>query len=227
MLSYAAEDTRHLPRLRDELLSALRALGRESWAQEEFVLMQQTRWSNGADPANAYLKAKGARELNPRQLAALRELHLWREATAEARDVAPFRVLSNEALLEIARALPRSASELAVVKGMSASLVERRGAELLTAVRRALQLSDRDLPTFPRGPRRPPPDNAFDARMERLRIARDKVADDLKLDRGFLMPRTQLEAIARLQPRTLEALSEVPEIRQWQIVALGEHLLTR
>src|SRR5262245_60576158 len=31
MLLYASEDTRHLPRLRDELLSALRALGRESW----------------------------------------------------------------------------------------------------------------------------------------------------------------------------------------------------
>jgi ribonuclease D len=225
MLEYAAEDTRHLPRLRDELLAALRALGRESWAQEEFLLMQRTRWSTDGDQGAAFLRTKGARELNGRQLAALRELHMWREAAAQARDVAPFRVLSNEALLEVARALPRSPAELGVVKGMSGSLVERRGPELLSAVKRALQLSDRDLPSFPRGPRRAPPDAAFDSRMERLRIARDQAADALRLDRGFLMPRTQLEAIARLQPRSVEALAAVPEMRQWQIEALGWALL--
>jgi ribonuclease D len=225
MLAYAAEDTRHLPRLRDVLSTELRALGREAWAEEEFALMLDTRWADGVDPGAAFLKTKGARELGPRQLAALRALHTWRESTAEARDVAPFRVLSNEIILEIARALPRSPAELGAVKGMSASLLDRRGTELLSAVRSALQLSDRDLPSFPRGPRRPPPDNAFEQRMERLRVTRDQAADTLRLDRGFLMPRTQLEAIARLQPKNISELSAVPELRRWQIDVLGERLI--
>jgi ribonuclease D len=225
MLAYAAEDTRHLPRLRDALSEQLHRLRRETWAEEEFALMLDTRWADGADPGAAFLKAKGARELSPRQLAALRALHHWRETTAEARDVAPFRVLSNEIILEIARALPRSPAELGAVKGMSASLLERRGTELLTAVRAALLLGDRDLPSFPRGPRRPPPDAAFEQRMEKLRVARDAAADALKLDRGFLMPRTQLEAIARVQPPTVEALAAVPELRRWQIDVLGEKLI--
>ena len=226
MLAYAAEDTRHLPRLRDALSTQLRSLGRETWAEEEFALMLDTRWADGVDPAAAFLKAKGARELSPRQLAALRELHHWRESTAEARDVAPFRVLSNEIILEIARALPRSPVELGAVKGMSASLLDRRGTELLSAVRSALILSDRELPSFPRGPRRAPPDAAFEQRMEKLRITRDAAADSLRLDRGFLMPRTQLEGIARVQPKSIGELSAVPELRRWQIEVLGEKLIS-
>ena len=126
MLEYAAEDTRHLPVLRDRLLAELQKLNRDAWAQEEFSIMQRTRWGNGAAASAGFLRTKGARDLSPRQLAALRELHAWREGSAEARDVAPFRVLSNEAVLEIARALPRTIAELSTVKGISAGLLERR-----------------------------------------------------------------------------------------------------
>ncbi|HSL70632.1 MAG TPA: HRDC domain-containing protein [Longimicrobiales bacterium] len=225
MLEYAAEDTRHLPVLRDRLLAELQKLNRDAWAQEEFSIMQRTRWGNGAAASAGFLRTKGARDLSPRQLAALRELHAWREGSAEARDVAPFRVLSNEAVLEIARALPRTIAELSTVKGISAGLLERRGAELLAAVQAALRLPEPELPTFPRGPRRPPPDALFEERMERLRAVRDQTADELAVDRGFLMPRTQLEAIARVQPKSLAQLAEVPEMRKWQIDVLGKRLI--
>ena len=158
------------------------------------------------------------------ELAALRELHAWREEVAQSRDSAPFRIMSNEALLELARALPTQVAELSGTKGVSNSLVERRGADMIAAVRRALDLSTRDLPVFPRGPRRPPPDANFDDRMERLRAARDLVADQLGLDRGFLMPRMQLEAIARLPQPTLAGIETVPDIRRWQVEVLGEAL---
>jgi ribonuclease D len=41
---------------------------------------------------------KGARDLAPRGLAILRELHEWREGVARERDQATFRVLNNQAL---------------------------------------------------------------------------------------------------------------------------------
>ena len=65
----------------------------------------------------------------------------------------------------------------------------------------------------------------FDALMERLKAARDKAADELGLDRGFLMPRSQLEELARGRPRSLDALREMPGIRRWQAEAVGEPLL--
>src|SRR5688572_14532246 len=224
LLEYAAEDTRHLPALRDRLRELLAQNGRLHWAEEEFALMQQTRWTSEPIAGDGYLKVKGARDLNGRQLAALRELHAWREEVAQSRDSAPFRIMSNEALLELARVLPTQVAELSGTKGVSSSLVERRGADMIAAVRRALDLATRDLPVFPRGPRRPAPDANFEDRMERLRAARDQVADQLGLDRGFLMPRMQLEAVARLPEPTLAAIETVPDMRRWQVEVLGDAL---
>jgi ribonuclease D len=224
MLAYAAEDTQYLPTLRDRLREELVRLGRLKWAEEEFRITEQTRWAVNEERA-AFLRMKGARELTPRQLAVLRELHAWRERAAESRDVATFRVLSNEALLEVARRSPNDATGLEGIVGLTANLIERRGEELLSAVRRALGLSEGELPQFPRGPRRPAPDPDFEARAERLKIVRDRVADRLNLERGFLMPRQQLEEIARKKPGTITELAEMAEMREWQVEALGEELI--
>ena len=225
MIAYAAEDTRHLPELRDKLEALLEGAGRLEWAREEFGIVQDTRWHEQAAEGDAFLRIKGARDLAPRQLAILRELHAWRELAAEARDVATFRVVSNEAMLELARTTPASLGELGSIKGVGPSLVERRGNEMLAAIARGQEVPEAELPTFPRAPRRPPPDANFDERLDRLRGARDIVADELGLDRGFLMPRAQLEAIARMNPKKIEELDQVPEIRRWQVLALGERLI--
>ena len=224
MLHYAAEDTRHLPALRDRLREELVARGRLSWAEEEFQLAQHRRWEIGED-ADAFLRTKGARDLKPRELAVLRELHKWREGAAESRDVATFRVLSNEALLEISRRMPSTVAELANIPGLGPGLIDRRGEELVQAVQRAVRLEESQLPRFPRYPRRPPPDVDFDPLVEKLRNARDRVAEELQLDRGFLMPRQQLEDIARQRPRTREQLIEIDHMRKWQVEALGDALL--
>jgi ribonuclease D len=224
MLHYAAEDTRHLPALRDKLREELVKRGRLTWAQEEFGLAKDTRWEI-SEENEAFLRTKGARDLKPRELAVLRELHGWRERAAESRDVAVFRVLSNETLVELSRRMPSQLSELTDVPGLGPGLIERRGEELLEAVQRAVRVEDAKLPRFPRHPRRPPPDAEFDARVEKLKAARDKVAEALQLERGFLMPRQQLEDIAREKPRTKEQLMQVAHMRKWQVGAMGEALL--
>ena len=223
MLDYAAEDTRHLPALRDRLMEELVKLGRLKWAEEEFRIAEQIRWLPNEN--EAFLRLKGTRDLKPRQLAALRELYGWREGAAEARDVATFRVLSNEVLLELARRLPEDASQMEGIVGLTATMIERRGSELLAAVQRAAALQESELPRFPRGPRRPPPDAEFDARADKLRAVRDRVADELVLDRGFLMPRGQLEQIAREKPRSVAELRKLEGIREWQVEVMGAELV--
>jgi ribonuclease D len=224
MLHYAAEDTRHLPELRDVLQAELVQRGRLAWAQEEFKLAQQNRWAI-TEEGEAFLRTKGARDLKPRELAVLRELHTWRERAAETRDVATFRVLSNEALLELSRRMPATVAELVDIRGLGPALIERRGQELVEAVQRAVHLDEALLPRFPRHPRRPPPDAEFDVRVEKLRTARDHVAETLELDRGFLMPRQQLEDIAREKPRNHDQLLQIPHMRHWQVAALGDALI--
>jgi ribonuclease D len=224
-LEYAAEDTRHLPALRDRLRERLEELGRLAWAEEEFRLRESVRWGPSPEEDESWQRIKNTRDLTGRQLAALRELCLWREGVAEEKDVAPFRVMGNDSLVAVARAMPESAADLATVPGLAASVQARRGEALLEAVRRAKALPADGLPERRRAPRRPPPEPEFDALVERLKVVRDREADALGLDRGFLMPRQQLEDIARARPRSVEALAATPEMRAWQVAALGEALL--
>ena len=224
MLAYAADDTRHLPRLRDALAERLTALGRLAWAEEEFRRLEDLRWTGAPDDGQAYQRIKGAKALPPRSLAALRELVAWREGVAAERDTALFRVIGNEALLGVSRALPRSPADLASIKDLPASLARRHGPALVASVAKALTLADKDLPTRDRGPR-VPHDPEVDARVERLKVARNTVAQQLGLDPGVLCGKSTLEVIARQRPADLAALGRIEDVRQWQVEVLGQALL--
>jgi ribonuclease D len=220
MLDYAAQDTRHLLQLKDQLAAELERTGRTGWAREEFSLLEGTRWQDET-PGTAYLRVKGARDLSRRELAVLRELVPWRDAVAGSLDRATFRVLGNEQLLDIARTQPRTKDALAKVKGMPRAVLEQRGEELLDAVRRALAVPETELPKFPRAARWDR-DPEFDARVSALKTARDAAAKRLQLDPGVLCSRDRLEAVARRNPAAVEEVAEVNELRRWQVAELAE-----
>lgn len=226
MLAYAAADTEHLLALRGRLRERLTTLGRLGWAEEEFARLEQLRWTGAPDGADAFLRLKGAKALPPRQLAALRELYRWREAVAAQQDRATFRVVGNDALLAVAKALPRTAADLRTIAALPASLAERHGAALLDSVGRALATPEGALPRVERPPRQPR-DPAVEARVERLKAARNRVAAELGLDPGLLGGRSTLEAAARAQPRPRDRadLARIEGLRRWQIDVLGDELL--
>jgi len=226
MLEYAAADTRHLPALREALATRLRDLGRLEWAMEDFARLEALRWTRTMDGADAFLRVKGAKALPPRSLAALRELYRWRDTLAAAQDRATFRVIGNEALLAVAKALPRSAADLTGIPELPSKLAGRHAAALLEAVRRAQALDEADLPRVDRVPR-PAQDPAFEERVERLKAARNSVAAQLGLDPGVLCARATLEAIARAAPPPKDRadLARIGELRRWQAEVLGDQVL--
>jgi ribonuclease D len=223
MISYAASDTRHLPGLRDIMREQLATRGRLSWAEEEFELLAQVRWrSDEGEPG--FLRIKGAKALKGRALAVLREVHAWREELAARSDRAPFRILSNEPMLEIARIQPRELAGLRAIRGVGGELVERRGRELLGVVQRGLELPESEIPRLARAARRPP-DPAYEARLERLKALRNELAARYELAPGVLCPNGTLEAIARAEPRSVDELRSIPELRRWQIEEIGDALV--
>ena len=224
MKDYAATDTAYLPQLRDTLRAELLERGRLEWAQEEFTRREGTRWSEPADAGEAYLRIKGARDLTPRGLAILRELYGWRESVARERDQATFRILGNQSLIDLALRPVRSLRELGEVKGVGGGLLDRRGRDILAAVERGLAVPEKDLPHFPVS-RRWDRDPEAEARSDRLRTARTQRAEELQLDPGFLMSRAVLDEIARRNPMETEQLLEIPEIRRWQVEALGDAIV--
>ncbi len=224
MKEYAATDTAHLPSLRDRLKEELERKGRMAWAEEEFLRREHTRWTEQEGELEAFLRVKGARDLPPRGLAILRELHEWREGVARERDQATFRVLANQALLEMSARAPRSTQELRQVQGVSDGLAQRRGREMLAAIGRGLEVPEEELPRFPRA-RRWERDPEHEARVEALKSARNRRAEALDLDSGFLMSKALLEEVARRDPQSVEELLEIPGVRRWQAEALGDALI--
>ena len=223
MLAYAASDTRYLPELRDILAGQLEARGRMGWAREEFALLTRIR---AADPDVAepgWLRLKGAKALRGRELAVLREVWEWREGVARRLDRATFRVLNNEPMLLMAKTPPGDMASLKAIPGISGDQAERRGREILAAVRRGVELPEDRLPRIARQPRRQP-DLAFEARLERLKTRRNALAQELELAPGVLCPNGTLEAISRADPDTAERLNAVPELRRWQARTIGPAL---
>jgi ribonuclease D len=223
MLEYAAQDTRFLLQLRDHLHAQLEKKGRLQWAEEEFSLLENIQWEPGEDPG-AFLRIKGTRDLTRRELAILRELAAWRDDAARDLDRATFRVIGNEALLEISRLAPKTMKELTAIKGTPRALMERAGHEVLAAVIRGLGVPENELPKFPKSLRWNK-DADFDDRVSRLKAVRDETATRLDLDPGVLGSRERLEAVARKNPQSLEEVASIPELRRWQVGEMGERFV--
>jgi ribonuclease D len=224
MLEYAAADTRHLATLRDLLREQLLQRGRLTWAEEEFELLTQPREPSTDGEEPGFLRIKGAKALGGRELAVLRELYQWREGVAQRADKATFRVLNNEPLLATARAQPSDLTALKAIPGISPDQAERRGREILEAVKRGLVVDERSLPRIAR-PLRRPTDPAYEARLERLKAVRNQLAQRYDLAPGVLCPNGTLEAIARTNPVAIEQLAATPELRRWQLAEFGGELL--
>ena len=221
-LQYAAEDVRHLLALRDRLLRRLGALGREAWVREECEALARAPGGVHREPAEAR-RAKGARELDGRQRAVLRELFRLREEWAREADLPLFKVAGDDALLSLALRPPGDAEALRRARGLSWHIRERRAAEVLEAIRRGTSGPEEaagPAPVF----RSRPPREAF-RRMDRLKAWRAEAAAKLGLDPGLLLPQRLIDRIALDAPSTPEAMASVPGLRRWRAETFGTELL--
>jgi ribonuclease D len=152
-LEYAGRDVAYLLPLHAHLLDLLRRRGRESWAREEFArLLDPARYE--VEPAEAYLRIKGAGSLDRRGLGVLQVLSAWREEEARRNDLARPFVVRDETLLELARRRPRKPADLNEVVTLQQRERRRYGRALLDAIERGRRMSERELPRlFPRAPR--------------------------------------------------------------------------
>lgn len=225
MLDYAAGDTSQLHELRVILRDKLIELGRLDWATEEFVMTEGIRSAAAPAEGEGFFRLKGAKALDRRAMAILRELYQWREATAAALDRAAFRVMGNEVLFALAGKPVTTVAELAAVRGVGRDIVGRKGEEVVSAIRYALELPDDQLPRVVRPPRRAP-DLAYEARLERLKKVRNALAEEYQLLPGVMCPNGILESISREQPQDAEAMAAIPGMRRWQIREFGARLIT-
>jgi len=214
--SYAAEDVRHLIRLSEVLMEELKIVGRLSWAEEEFALVARRAWEPRVFDPEMFWAIKGARDLPSQEAAVLRELYAMRDRRAGEADLSPFRIISDETLLALARKRPVETSDLNGVRGITPLVRRRIGSDILQAVKAGLEVPEADRPVPPRGrPRRK--SAASQTRLERLREWRKTRASELGLDPGVLCPQSTLEALAAAGSGALDRPEEIPGLRAWRV----------
>lgn len=220
MLQYAAMDTRYLIELAAKLRADLEAIGRWEWAQEEFARLEAVRYREVPDDEETWRKMKNIGNLDRRGLAIIRDLYQWRDRLARKADRPPFKIIGNDALVEIAKKKPETVADLAKLKPVAPYHRSRYGRDIADVVKRALAIPEGELPER-NEPKAWLRDKALENRITKLKKVRDQIAAELKLDPGLLAPRHVLTAIA-----TAGSLDDVPAMREWQKRVVGEQLLT-
>jgi ribonuclease D len=135
-VAYAALDTHFLLPLHDVLASALRERDLLGQAEEEFARIAAAEPRPRVFDPEGWRNLKGARGLDGPGEAALRALWIAREEQASKLDRPPFKVMPEQAMVEVARRRPGSEEELLHVPGVTRIVLKRVGlAVLLSAVR--------------------------------------------------------------------------------------------
>jgi ribonuclease D len=223
MLEYAALDVAYLIPLRQRLKDEIEAMGRTDWAVEEFERLVDNL-EQMPEKGTPFARVKGARELSPRQLAVLQALLDWREDRARGFDIPTFKVIGTERLLRIAATHPRSRRELESLKVLSERQAARFGGEIVRAVEKGMKIPDAKLPRFPAHVHEKR-DFLAERILKHLKMARDRRAEDLGLDPGFLLPNAALKAIARLKPADIKELEKSGLLKAWQMTAIGDAIV--
>jgi ribonuclease D len=218
-LGYARGDVEHLLELAGELQRRLRELGRLEWAREECAALSHS--SDERDPQAIFERLPRVRNLSPSARPIARALVQWREQTAARRDRPVQGVLSDAALMEIAKRRPSSAAELEQIRGSGAANLRRRGEELLAVVRDARELPDEAAPREARPPSPRPEDAPLIALAEALLRSR---ARDAGIAYELVAARADLQAIVAAW-RTGGAEAEVRTLRGWRRKLAGAELL--
>jgi ribonuclease D len=221
-VDYAASDVRHLHRLQEILDKKLDALGRKTWAAEEFSRLEEIRYTP-PDLKNAYLAVKGNDILDGGGLAVLCRIFQFREEEAVRQHRPPFFIMPDHVLVTLA-ASPKA--DLSEIPGLGRGL-PRFTQGLQQALQEGLAAPPIPRPVFIY---MEPMNSAQLHRLSRLKAWRASIASHLALDPSIIWPTPSLQRLAR-EPDTFDVEVKSSNVRRWQCeqfaISLNEYLKTK
>ena len=169
-VAYALNDVRYLPALREHLLTDIQRRGRENWLAEELRQYDIAKLYDDRAPEEQYTRVKGTGRLSRRDMAIVRELATWREQNARQADRPRAWIMSDDAIVQIARRKPQSIQSLKRLRGIPRSIANQYSNSLLNSVQRGLAIDEKNCPPIS-PPVRPDPldDACLDLAMAFLR----------------------------------------------------------
>ena len=224
-LEYARGDTHWLLALREVLQYRLERAGWSQAVAEECELIQKREWQGRTPDPGDFLRIKGISGLDATSTRVLRALYEYREQQASSMDRPVFKVIPDRVLALVAQRQPKDLDELGVLVRKTSALVRQHGHALVAAVAQGLE-DERPLPSAPaRKKARSGHGPANASVVESLKTWRSRQVAKDNLPPAIIGSNAVLRDLAAVLPSTLDQLSEVSELRRWQIQRYGAELL--
>jgi ribonuclease D len=144
-LSYACDDVNYLVPLRFILLGRITTPETRHWLAEELLGLADKQLANESDDTR-YLKVKGARSLDRRGLAIVRELYRWRECEAIRRDRPRSHIMADKTMVTIARLRLNSIDKLRQSGALNERKLRTYGAGIASCVQKGYKVPSALLP---------------------------------------------------------------------------------
>lgn len=207
-LEYAVDDVVHMTQATVLLREKARLAGVETWLSQEMESQFDAASYEERAPEESYLRITSAQYLEPRNLAVLKELCAWRERIAREVDLPRGFISTDQEVMELSRVLPVQEADFSKCKDIHSRLTSRHGAELLSVIKRGLDVPPEQWP--------PPV-----VKPDEKQVGKDRV-------RAFL-ERIRIKAEARhLDPRLVASKGEVVQLLAEGAAAKpGNHRLLR
>jgi ribonuclease D len=229
-LAYLASDVASLDRLETALWREVIEKDIEKEVLEETEYRLASAIAATRAPANgpAYLRIRGVEHFAERDLAVLRAIAEVREDEARRRDVPPHRVMSNDALIEIARRRPANADGVLRIRGVPASSAAARefAGEIARAVAAAGDVLAEDERARLQRPRVPAAvSRARRERETRLLAWRRAEAKRRGVDEQVVLPGHCVKDATDCDAAVVEDLANVPGIGAFRLERDGDAIL--
>jgi len=225
-VAYARLDTRFLVQLMHDLKKDLEARGRG------MIVAGECRRLEALEPAplefkpDEFVRIKGVRTLDPPGAQCLRELYALRETIAAENNSPPFRVMNNQALLEIASVRPADMKRLTSISGFTPRQGRRFGDRVLAALAKARELGP--LERLPRLAKKDGTSGLDELQIdlyERLKKFRKSISEEHVIESAYLLNRHVMLRIALQRPTSSDQLAAVEGLLPWQLEMFGDAIL--
>lgn len=231
-LAYARGDTHWLLALREVMGRKLAQQGRLEAHEEECEWLALRSWNGRANTDADFHRVKGSNKLDDASLRVLRAVWKYRDDQARAMDRPAFKVLPGPVLIQLALRKPQDEEGIAKVMRAGSSMHRKHGAAMLEAVRAGVA-DTRPLPKVRKkssANREPLPDASpeapgVDKLFGPLKDWRNRVVKTKRLPPVVVANNTLLKDVAKVAPRTLQDLADIPGVRRWQVAEFGDEIL--
>lgn len=222
MLKYAIHDTDYLIELKDKLAQELSERNLTELAQEDFNRVCKTPPGQCAPETTNWWKIVGNNhQLTVQQIGLLQAICEWREQVAKNRNIPVFKVMQNQVMLELCLNPPQSEEELANIKGMRKSLIEKEGKTLM----KILKNTDRNSRFIPHPPRTKIPGDITIQRREHLRNWRKETGIKYDVPSDVILPRDIMEEIICKNPQNEAQLQSIMVDLPWRYKQFSNEII--